>query len=783
MLYNLISILLLASNLSLGQAKVLYHNHDSHFLNTTNSTAGAQPEVPSGYTPVFPSGSKPEVPSVSQPVYPSGTMIVVPSGSKPEIPSGSKPEIPSGSKPEVSSGSNPEVPSESNSGDVLSEKPGSNSNSNSDSEYHRDDDAIRQALTYDEMKSSVKHKGQDYTYNATNLEQWKDEMFPEAEIKIDLVWNVTHDYYAPDGEYISGFFINGQTPGPAIIANENDWIRVVVNNYLPVPMTVHFHGIDQAYTPWSDGMPGVTQYPILSGGTYAYIFQFKNQHGAFWYHAHYRAYSQDGIMGPIYIVPAPHVSRPYSQIEGISQEDAAYIQNTLEKNPTNVIVHDGYSHVSDDILVRLYRDNIIPTCAQSVLVNGKGRVTCHSAEDISKASGIRGNIGFEGPLTYDEMGCAGGFPVESIQKAKALGVSGYLKCSATDSDREIIYTNGQKYIFMNIYNMAAETEKVFSIDEHDLIVLAVDGMFVEPEVVQQINLPIATRYTILVKAKEGVKDGAAFGFRFASTEVFQVLEGFALFVYGNSTGHESYYQALDDAPSQRIQDIGGSLISNDSKRIEFEELTPLGDYYAPKEGPADHTINLLLNSTGGVHFSIFKSQTLFMPGAELDAPYLLQTDPSKLDFANIPAAIDTGIKLGDVVDLVVDNTVLLDHPFHIHGHSFSLISKSKTENFQYSDVAEALRRDPSSIDFKGSAFVDSVNVPKGGHVVIRFTAHNPGYWFLHCHINHHLAAGMGGFIVIDPERIPPIPFVLYSQPHVEYDSSVEINISEPYGEK
>ena len=37
---------------------------------------------------------------------------------------------------------------------------------------------------------------------------------------------------------------------------------------------------------------------------------------------------------------------------------------------------------------------------------------------------------------------------------------------------------------------------------------------------------------------------------------------------------------------------------------------------------------------------------------------------------------------------------------------------------------------------------DTVIVPAGGYVVIAFQADNPGYWFLHCHIEVHQLEGM-----------------------------------------
>ena len=51
---------------------------------------------------------------------------------------------------------------------------------------------------------------------------------------------------------------------------------------------------------------------------------------------------------------------------------------------------------------------------------------------------------------------------------------------------------------------------------------------------------------------------------------------------------------------------------------------------------------------------------------------------------------------------------------------------------------------------------DTVMVPAGGYVVIDFIIDNPGYWFLHCHIEPHQLEGMA--LVINEaqtEQNPP----------------------------
>ena len=50
---------------------------------------------------------------------------------------------------------------------------------------------------------------------------------------------------------------------------------------------------------------------------------------------------------------------------------------------------------------------------------------------------------------------------------------------------------------------------------------------------------------------------------------------------------------------------------------------------------------------------------------------------------------------------------------------------------------------------------DTVVVPFGGYTVIRFTVDNPGWWFLHCHIEIHQLGGMATVVRELPNEILP----------------------------
>ncbi|WP_080840888.1 multicopper oxidase family protein [Cohnella massiliensis] len=83
------------------------------------------------------------------------------------------------------------------------------------------------------------------------------------------------------------------------------------------------------------------------------------------------------------------------------------------------------------------------------------------------------------------------------------------------------------------------------------------------------------------------------------------------------------------------------------------------------------------------------------------------------------------VKKGDTVKVkLVNNSKSDDHPMHLHGHFFQVLSKN----------GKPLEGSP--------VFKDTINVKPGEEYVVAFKADNPGNWMFHCHDLHHASAGM-----------------------------------------
>merc|ERR1719384_138624 len=126
------------------------------------------------------------------------------------------------------------------------------------------------------------------------------------------------------------------------------------------------------------------------------------------------------------------------------------------------------------------------------------------------------------------------------------------------------------------------------------------------------------------------------------------------------------------------------------------------------------------------------------------------------------------------------------HPLHLHGHSFqvlkiayppfyndtgaicrwpkgtphpSCLSSDDIESGEGTGFATANWKNNirPPLNFDRPIRKDTVIIPPGGYVVLRFRTDNPGWWHLHCHMAHHLMSGMGMFINEAPELQSSFP--------------------------
>ncbi len=120
------------------------------------------------------------------------------------------------------------------------------------------------------------------------------------------------------GEVKDAFTFNGTVPGPEIQVHQADKIRIVLQNELPQPTVIHFHGMTVPNA--MDGVPYITQDPVMPGGYFVYEFTVSDPPGTYMYHSHFNSTEQvsRGLYGALVILPKgrPTWDEDYTEILG-----------------------------------------------------------------------------------------------------------------------------------------------------------------------------------------------------------------------------------------------------------------------------------------------------------------------------------------------------------------------------------------------------------------------------------------------------------------------------------
>jgi manganese oxidase len=120
---------------------------------------------------------------------------------------------------------------------------------------------------------------------------------------------------------------SGSMPGPTIEVMQGDRVRIVFENRLPEPSTVHWHGLEVPIA--MDGVPAISQPLTQPGEMYTYEFTL-HQHGTFFYHTHMAMQEMIGLIGLFIIHPQkPYQPEVHRDFGLVLQEWAILPNNTV----------------------------------------------------------------------------------------------------------------------------------------------------------------------------------------------------------------------------------------------------------------------------------------------------------------------------------------------------------------------------------------------------------------------------------------------------------------------
>ncbi|MBV8551059.1 MAG: copper oxidase [Acidobacteriaceae bacterium] len=147
-----------------------------------------------------------------------------------------------------------------------------------------------------------------------------------------LIAEPVRQQIAPN-KIVDAWGFNGSAPGPTIHVTNGDRVRLIVDNHLPEPTSMHWHGFEIPSS--MDGGPGISQQPIKPGGRFVYEFTLR-QEGTFFYHSHMAMQEMMGMLGAFIMHPKnayqPRVDKDFV----ILLQEYAVLPNNSVPNTMNM---------------------------------------------------------------------------------------------------------------------------------------------------------------------------------------------------------------------------------------------------------------------------------------------------------------------------------------------------------------------------------------------------------------------------------------------------------------
>ncbi|KAI3760821.1 hypothetical protein L1987_51220 [Smallanthus sonchifolius] len=478
--------------------------------------------------------------------------------------------------------------------------------------------------------------------------------------------------------------VNGEFPGPTIYAHRGDTLVVNVKNRGNIGITIHWHGVKQPRNPWSDGPEFITQCPIQPGANFSQKIILSDEEGTLWWHAH-SDWSRATVHGLIIIWPK--IGRPYP-----------FPKPYAEKDPEAVLL--DFMKTGGD-----------PNTSDAFTINGQ-----------------------PGDL----------YP-----------------CSSSETTKFIV-EQGKTYM-LRMVNAAMNILMFCAIRSHEVTVVGTDGAYTKPLKTDYVMISPGKTIDLLFTANQPI------GRYYIVARPYNT-QPFISFDNTTTTAIIEYKDSPSSSPVfpnlHKVNDTSASVNFTGSLR---SLATPAHPVNVPMKITQNMLFTISLNTfpcpnnsclgLGGMRFaaSINNISFQFPNISILDAYYRRITGVYGDTFPNFPPLFfnftsnnisrslqtplsATEVKVleyNDTVELVFQGTNLvaaIDHPMHLHGHSFYVVGWG-FGNFDRN-------KDPLNSNLVDPPLQQTITVPRNGWTAIRFKADNPGVWFMHCHIERHLSWGM-----------------------------------------
>ncbi len=262
------------------------------------------------------------------------------------------------------------------------------------------------------------------------------------------------------GPKVNSWAYSDQLPGPVLRARAGDLLRVTLDNQLPAPTSIHWHGI--ALRNDMDGVPAVTQAPIAPGSRFTYEFTVPDP-GTYFYHPHVGVQLDRGLYG-VLLVDDPNDTGRYDADWTVVLDDWV----------------DGTGRTPDDILAGF------------------------SATNSGTGMGGMGGGGTAG------MGGMGGGGMGETMRSPVLGGAGdiaypyYLANGRVPAAPQTFIGKPGQRIRLRLINAGSDTAFRVALGGHRMTVTHSDGFPVVPFTADALIIGMGERFDVEVTLSDGV---------------------------------------------------------------------------------------------------------------------------------------------------------------------------------------------------------------------------------------------------------------------------------------